>query len=253
MRSLKTVWVTLFFFVELLEVEARLASAQTAPSGLEEKINRLQQQMLKMQKELNTLREQQKKTSEEAQKVAKDAKKRTEETAQQIQTAREEITEKTAGLLDRVKLGGYGSLRFEGNSLHDQPETFTFRRFVLTTEAKIAPRLHFYSELEFERFRKLELERSVGPSGSGLLAKQGLKAQMVLRFPWNKPGFSMTSLSGSSSAVGLSWCHWVASIFATTIICGTSRGDRSSIAVCRYSPQLRHGMNLALDLSAKRR
>src|SRR4051794_32187795 len=101
----KTVWITLFFSGGLLGIGVRLVSAQTTQSGLEEKINRLQQHMLEMQNELTTLREQQKKASEEAQKAAEDAKKRTEETAQQIQTAREEITEQTAGLLDRVKLG----------------------------------------------------------------------------------------------------------------------------------------------------
>lgn len=59
------------------------------------------------------------------------------------------------------KLGGYGSIRFSadtGKGIHD---TFTFRRFVLTTDAKIADRFRIYSELEFERFRKIELEREV--------------------------------------------------------------------------------------------
>src|SRR5215471_100061 len=169
----KKVWATLLFLAEI--GGARLAVAQISSRGLEEKINRLQDQMLQMEKELSTLREQQKKASEDAQKAAEDTKKQTEETAQQIQTAREGITEKTVGLLDRVKLGGYGSFRFESNSLHDQPDTFTFRRFVLTTEAKIAPRLHFYSELEYERFRKLELEHSVLKSGNGLLVQQSVE------------------------------------------------------------------------------
>lgn len=73
------------------------------------------------------------------------------------------------------KLGGYGSIRFEANSGEDLNSTFTFRRFVLTTDAKIASRLRIYSELEFERFRKIELERKVTSSGSGLSLVQEIE------------------------------------------------------------------------------
>jgi hypothetical protein len=71
------------------------------------------------------------------------------------------------GLMDRVQVGGYGSLRYEGSTLDDQHNTFTFRRFVLTTDADIAPRLRAYMELEFERFRKLELEKTTHPNDEG--------------------------------------------------------------------------------------
>ena len=71
------------------------------------------------------------------------------------------------GLIDRVQLGGYGSTRFEASNLKDQHDTFTFRRFVLTTDANIAPRLRAYMELEFERFRKLELEKTTQPNDTG--------------------------------------------------------------------------------------
>lgn len=164
-RRSKRVWMAAFLLTGTWEVQP--ARAQTQAAGVEEKINRLQQQMLDMQKELETLRDQQKKAGEAAQKQQQNA-------TQQIETAKEELTEKTLGLLDRVKIGGYGSLRYEGNSLHNLENTFTFRRFVLTTEAKIASRLHFAAELEFERFHKLELERSVAKSGAGLLAKQAI-------------------------------------------------------------------------------
>ncbi|HKY62649.1 MAG TPA: hypothetical protein VJR29_04445 [bacterium] len=59
------------------------------------------------------------------------------------------------------KLGGYGSMRFSTDTAQGIHDTFTFRRFVLTTDAKIASRFRIYSELEFERFRKIELEREV--------------------------------------------------------------------------------------------
>jgi hypothetical protein len=78
---------------------------------------------------------------------------RVEEVEEQITTVQE--------LLERVKVGGYGSVRYEWNSLGDQEDTFTFRRLVFTTDAKIHDRLRFYSELEYERFRELELEREV--------------------------------------------------------------------------------------------
>jgi hypothetical protein len=70
-------------------------------------------------------------------------------------------------IMDRVQLGGYGSVRFEGSSLEDQKATFTFRRFVLTTDANIAPRFRAYMELEFERFRELELEKSTHRNAEG--------------------------------------------------------------------------------------
>jgi len=58
----------------------------------------------------------------------------------------------------RVKLGGYGSVRFENGTSND-PSTFTFRRFVLTTDARLSDRLSFFSEIEFERFSEIELEK----------------------------------------------------------------------------------------------
>jgi hypothetical protein len=71
------------------------------------------------------------------------------------------------GLMDRVAIGGYGSMRYEGSSLKDQNQTFTYRRFVLTTDANIAPQLRAYFELEFERFRKLELEKTTSRNAEG--------------------------------------------------------------------------------------
>lgn len=74
------------------------------------------------------------------------------------------------GLLDRVQLGGYGSIRYEGSSLQEQKHTFTYRRFVLTADANIAPRLRTYMELEFERFRELELEKTTSQNPDGGLS-----------------------------------------------------------------------------------
>lgn len=164
-----------FIGIGLLLILSGRAVAQSKTINAAEKIEQLQrqmqeqqQQMLNMQKELEALRAQQTKDAEAT-------KKQLQETVQQVEATQEQSTLRTLNLLERVKIGGYGSLRYENSSLDDLHSTFNFRRFVLTTEAKIAPRLHFYTELEFERFRKLELERSVGPADNGLLAKQGFE------------------------------------------------------------------------------
>src|SRR4030095_10261824 len=76
---------------------------------------------------------------------------------------------------DRVRVGGYGSLGF---SVTDNPElknNFELRRFVLTADARMAPRLSAYLELEFERFRKLEIEKSLTPAEGGLTAEQAVE------------------------------------------------------------------------------
>jgi hypothetical protein len=75
----------------------------------------------------------------------------------------------------RVTLGGYGSVRFEANSADDTHDTFTFRRFVLTADAAVAPKMRFYLELELERFRELELERGVTIADGGIQVKQGIE------------------------------------------------------------------------------
>lgn len=158
---------------------ARSVAAQTVRVNPEEKIRELQQQMLDMQskmqeqmsamqKEMDALKEQQKKDVEEV-------KKKQEESVQQVQTAQDEFKGQTLDLLSRVKIGGYGSFRYENNSLDELHSTFNFRRFVLTTDAKIAPRMRFYLELEFERFRKLELERTGKPADNGFEVEQAIE------------------------------------------------------------------------------
>jgi len=91
-------------------------------------------------------------------------------------------------LFERVKIGGYGSTRFEWNSADDQNTTFTLRRLVLTGDAAIAPRLRSYFELEFERFRELELERKVISENGGLTIKQAVEgtdqSEIALEQAW---------------------------------------------------------------------
>ena len=78
--------------------------------------------------------------------------------------------------LDRVRIGGYGSLRYEVTDNPADKNSFELRRFVLTGDATIAPRLSAYFELEFERFRELEVEKNLGPAEGGLTAQQAVEA-----------------------------------------------------------------------------
>jgi hypothetical protein len=78
-------------------------------------------------------------------------------------------------LFARVKVGGYGSVRYEANDLQNEKSTFTFRRMVLTTEAQINEHMRFYTEIEYERFRQLELERTVTPTDGGLQVEQAFE------------------------------------------------------------------------------
>ena len=80
-------------------------------------------------------------------------------------------------LMERVKLGGYGSFRFEHNSLPQIGDTFTLRRVVLTVDGNIAPRLRAYTEVEFERFRNLEVDKTLTSEDNGLLAQQEIETK----------------------------------------------------------------------------
>ncbi|HVN83491.1 MAG TPA: hypothetical protein VMW17_01465 [Candidatus Binatia bacterium] len=108
----------------------------------------------------------------EAAKAAQAAKAAEAAKTAEVEKSSESLTRE---LLDRVKVGGYGSFRFEGSTLDEVKNTFTFRRFVLTTDANIAPRLRAYFEVEFERFRKLELEKSLSVQDGGLTSSSSVE------------------------------------------------------------------------------
>ncbi|MGE0823709.1 MAG: coiled-coil domain-containing protein [Candidatus Binatia bacterium] len=155
------------------------ARAQTTRMTTEEKMKELQQQILdmqsKMQEQMTAMQREMDALKAQQQQELEETTKQQAESLQQVQTAQDEFRSQTLDLLERVKIGGYGSLRYDNSSLDDLNSTFTFRRFVLTTDAKIAPRLRFYLELEYERFRKLELERSAKPEDSGLEVEQAIE------------------------------------------------------------------------------
>jgi hypothetical protein len=81
---------------------------------------------------------------------------------------------------DLVKIGGYGSFRYEANNIDRGPQVgdlprarrsangFDFRRLVLTTDISPVERLRVYSEIEYERLSKLEFNRTAIPENLGI-------------------------------------------------------------------------------------
>ena len=131
-------------------------ATEAAADDRADRIDRLEREIERLRDEVESLREERK------------APPPAEESAEGARSAVSEIAE-------RVKIGGYGSLRYEHNSADDTHDTFTFRRFVLTADAAVAPKLRFYLELEFERFRALELERGVEVADGGLKVEQEIE------------------------------------------------------------------------------
>ncbi len=76
----------------------------------------------------------------------------------------------------RVKLGGYGSVRFEASDADRGNTGFTFRRFVLALDAEPGDRLETYLELELERFTQLEVEKDLAFAPGALEIEQAIEA-----------------------------------------------------------------------------
>jgi len=148
-----------------------VAPAVTPAEDLASKIEQMERELQEMKLELQRQKEAQEKA--QAEQRARDEAAKAAPTPAPGAAAVAEAT--TRELLDRVKVGGYGSFRFETSSLDALKNTFTFRRFVLTTDANIAPRLRANFEIEFERFRKLELEKSLTVQNGGLQSKQSVE------------------------------------------------------------------------------
>ena len=67
--------------------------------------------------------------------------------------------------LSDIKIGAYGSTRFEASDLPSVGDSFTFRRFVLSGDATIADRIRSVFELEFERLTEIEVEKKTTAEG----------------------------------------------------------------------------------------
>jgi len=80
-------------------------------------------------------------------------------------------------LAERVRLGGYGSFRYEYlTAAHEDLNTFTLRRLVLTADARPVDRISIYTELEFERFLQIEVEESTTSKEGGLIFEQEIES-----------------------------------------------------------------------------
>lgn len=90
-----------------------------------------------------------------------------------------------------LDIGGYGSFRWEANDSEDVPASITFRRFVVTTDARWKDRLRVYSEIEYERLSEIEVERGVTAEDGGLEFEQELEGT-----------------NGSEIAVEQAWGQW---------------------------------------------
>lgn len=98
----------------------------------------------------------------------------------------------TVSLTDKVTMGGYGSVRYETNSLKEpnKPAGFDFRRFVLTTDATPNDRLQAYVEVEFERLGEIEIEKAMQRSLTGTEFTEelegGNQAEVSLEQAWGQ-------------------------------------------------------------------
>jgi hypothetical protein len=87
-----------------------------------------------------------------------------------------------------MDVGGYGSFRLEGSDRHGGEPAFTLRRFVVTTDARVGSRLQVYSEVEYERLHKIEVERAVEREDGGLKFEQEVEGtsggELALEQAW---------------------------------------------------------------------
>ncbi len=94
----------------------------------------------------------------------------------------------------RLDVGGYGSFRFDASDADQGARGFTLRRFVLTTDARWRDRLQVYSEIEYERFSEIEIERGVEAQDGGLAFEQELEgtngSEIALEQGWGEFRFT---------------------------------------------------------------
>jgi hypothetical protein len=93
-----------------------------------------------------------------------------------------------------VSLGGYGSFRYELSDSEAVKNSLTFRRFIVTTEARIANRLRIHSEVEYERLSEIEVERGVERTEGGLEFEQELEgtngSELAIEQAWAQFDFT---------------------------------------------------------------
>lgn len=96
----------------------------------------------------------------------------------------------------RVDVGGYGSFRYMLNSSDELKNSFTLRRFVVTTDARLGAKFQAYAEVEFERLTEIEVEQGVErASAGGLRFKHAVEgsnqSELALEQAWGQ--FSLSA------------------------------------------------------------
>jgi hypothetical protein len=154
----------------LLALVAHPASAQNRGAALEEKIDRLQQQMLDMQKELESLRAQQQKTQEEAQTKQTESERKTGILAEEFEKLKTNLTvpetteykslygfgpaaSKVYGVRRGLSIGGYAEgyySKFVSDKTQANRDTSDFVRLVTYMGYKFNDWILFNSEVEIE-------------------------------------------------------------------------------------------------------
>lgn len=172
---------TLVFISILVFLTPTLSFAQQKETAAE--IRELRERLDKLEK---------KQAEEEAARAKKAEQEKAAMAAEVKKDVISEVSAKGRGLLgdivSQTRIGAYGSMRYGTSSLDDMHNSFTFRRFVLTTDSPITERLRAYLELEFERFTELEIERKSFPTAGGLKVEQAVegsdKSEISLEQAW---------------------------------------------------------------------
>src|SRR5574337_140002 len=135
----------------------------------------LEKQLQGLQGQIDQMKQEKQRQDQKLREVEAAQTAQKEELKRETETLREQTRRVSSELLDRVRIGGYGSVRFETNNLKEHNNTFTFRRFVLTADAKPADPMRVYMELEFERFTNIEIERKTRPQDGGLRVAEAIE------------------------------------------------------------------------------
>src|SRR5574337_983958 len=148
-----------------------------APSGIAAgtTLEDLEKQLHGLQKQIDQMKQEKQQQDQKLHEMEAAQTAQKEEFTRETATIREQTRRVSSELLDRVRIGGYGSVRFEANSLKEQHNTFTYRRFVLTADAKPADPMRVYMELEFERFTQIEIDRKTRLQNGGLTVSEAIE------------------------------------------------------------------------------
>ena len=142
----------------------------------------LEKQLQGLQKQIDEMKQEKQRQDQKLREVEAAQAAQQEDLTRETATLREQTRRVSSELLDRVRIGGYGSVRFEANNLKEQRNSFTFRRFVLTADAKPADPMRVYMELEFERFTSIELARGQQVTQGGLKVTQEHEGEGEISF-----------------------------------------------------------------------